>query len=244
MKKVLYVNGCSHSCGSEISYPGSHRTATDIHLCWGGQLARTLNLQQVNHASNGQSNQSIYSTTIHGILELLQTTKPEEILVVIGWSSFDRKEMIYDNKVYPLIPGIADMPFFKEWPQIVQDALKTHLMSLDYINVTPNEFSLIYFSLVNFLKMHGIDYLFFNAINGLSIPKKNLLHKHFNDAPTQAIFDQIANDPNYLHPYNNDMAYYRYLQKDYDCFKDNRNHHFTEDAHIAWADILAKKLTP
>ena len=43
MKRILYVNGCSHSCGAEISYAGSMRESKDLELSWAGQVAKRFN---------------------------------------------------------------------------------------------------------------------------------------------------------------------------------------------------------
>lgn len=241
-KKVLYVNGCSHSCGCEISYIGSSREPEDLQKSWGGQLAEHYGLLHVNDAVPGQSNYAIHSNTIHSILKLLETYSPDEIMVVIGWTSIDRTEIIYNNRLYRFVPAMEELPSFKELPGPVQEAYKNFILTTDYQNNSNNEFSLIYYNTVNFLKLHGIDYYFFNAIIPLGMPICNLLHTTDEGNPTFKIFDQISKDQNYLSPFDINMTYYRYLREKYDCFVDGRHHHFLEDAHSHWAKLLIEKL--
>ena len=71
MKRILYVNGCSHSCGAEISYAGSMRESKDLELYWAGQMAKRFNLIHYNDATSGTGNDAIVSTTIDSLLTLL-----------------------------------------------------------------------------------------------------------------------------------------------------------------------------
>jgi hypothetical protein len=241
MKKVLYVNGCSHSCGAEISYVGSHRTPEDLTQSWAGQLASKFNLIHVNNAISGQDNQGILSGSIHSILNLLDQYKPEEILVIIGWSGFERDYFIYEGVLYRFVPGCENLPYFRRWPEVVQSGFRNYVLGTDLVN-TYNKFSMIYYSMANFLKLHNIDYYFFNALHSVTYPKENLLHQLDEGRPTLKIFDQIKNDPNYLEPLNRDMTYYNYMKSKYDGHVDGRNHHFLVDAQTDWANIIANKI--
>lgn len=241
-KKVLYVNGCSHSCGCEISYVGSCREPADLEKSWGGYIARHYGLEHVNDAVPGQSNYAIYSNTIHSVLNLLETYRPEEIMVVIGWTSIDRTEVIYNNKLYRFVPAMDNLPYFKELPKAIQEAFRNFILMTDYENNSNNEFSLIYYNMVNFLKLHNIDYCFFNAIQSINVPQVNLLHMVDNSRPTYKIFEQIANDRKYISPFDNSMPYYQHLKPKFDCFAEGRNHHFLEDAQQYWAKFLIDHL--
>jgi hypothetical protein len=242
MKKLLYVNGCSHSCGAEISYPDSHRTPDDLKGSWGGQLASRFNLIHYNDAIAGQDNHSIMSSTIHSVLNLLDQYNANEILVIIGWTGFERDHFIYQDKKYRFVPGCQDRPFFKQWPDVVQNAFHNYILGIDLKSNTNNKFSLIYYSLVNFLKLHNVDYYFFNALHAVQYPAKNLLHETSNDNPTIKIFDQIQSDSNYLEPLNWDLTYYAYMKSRFDGHIDGRNHHFLASDQTTWANILADKI--
>lgn len=241
MKKILYVNGCSHSCGAEISYPKSHRTNEDLSNSWAGQLASKYNMIHVNHAIGGQGNDGIFSNTVQSVLNLLDTHHPKEILVIIGWSSFERTEYVYDNKLYRFVPGCQELPLFKKWPLPVRNAFENWILSVDY-HSNMNKFSLIYFNMINFLKQYQLDYYFFNAIQQVIKPKYNLLHELHQNKPCEKLFNLIELDKNYLEPYQPKMTYYNYMRSRYDGHIDGRNHHFLANAQSDWANVLDQKI--
>jgi hypothetical protein len=244
MKKLLYVNGCSHSCGAEISYVGSCRVPEDLTNSWAGQLASRFNLEHVNSAISGQDNLAILSSSIHSILNLLDRCPAEDILVIIGWSGLERDHFIYDDVLYRFVPGCETLPYFKAWPNIVQTAFYNYILGTDLDSSNYNKFSLIYYAMTNFLKLHNIDYYYFNALHAVNYPNKNLLHEVDNQLPTVKIFENIQNDTNYLEPMNWEMTYYNYMRIRHDGHIDGRNHHFLADAQSEWADILAAKMQP
>ena len=242
MKRILYVNGCSHSCGAEISYVGSWRKPKDLELSWAGQMAKRFNLIHYNDATSGTGNDAIVSTTIDSLLTLLDKYKPEEIMVIIGWTSFERTDFIYNNIRYKFVPGVQTLPHFNKWPLIVRNAFDNWIVSIDPYNDSMNKFSLIYYNMVNFFKIHKLDYYFFNAVVPVNLPSTNLLHELTNHQPNMRLFDLIKNDENYLDPFNIDMTYYHYLKARYDGHIDNRNYHFLQDAHYEWCDILTEQI--
>lgn len=241
MKTLLYVNGCSHSCGAEISYPLSLRQPKDLELSWCGQIARKYGLIHHNDAYSGQGNDEIFTTSIYSLSNLLKTVPPENILILIGWSSFDRQYQIFQNKKYSFVPGINETPGFQEWPRQVKKAYKNWILGIDDDD-SLNKFSLIYFNTINFCKMNHLDYYFFNAIEPVKFPRRNLIHHLYNNSVNTDIFECIKDDDNYLEPFNTDMTYYNYLKQRYNGHIDGRNHHFLPDAQAEWADILDENI--
>ncbi len=241
MKKVLYVNGCSHSCGAEISYRNSLREPLDLEMSWGGQIAKKYNLVHVNDAFSGQCNTAILSTTIQGINKLLQYYAPEEIFVIIGWSSFDRTYYIYNENKFMFVPGIHGTDGYKEWPRPVKVAFE-HWVSGENKDDNMNRFSLIYESMTNLLKLNNINYFYFNSIQSVSESTKDFLNVIDNYNPSAYLFDKMKNDKNYLEPFNNEMSYYNYLRQRYDGHIGGRNHHFLSDAQSEWASILEEHI--
>lgn len=242
MKKVLYVNGCSHCCGAEISYVNSHREPKDLELSWPGQLSKKYNLIHKNDALSGQGNQSIYSNTVHSILALLKNYKPDEIFAIIGWSGFERTDFIYDDKRYMFIPGFQETRFFNFWPSTVKKAFKHYILGCDFHNHLQNQTMLLYFSMRNFLEKYNIDYYFINTVHSYFIPTKNLLHELDNHRVTDDLLNMLKEDKNYLEPFNNDMTYYSYMRHRYDGHIEGRNHHFLEDAQQEWADLIHERI--
>ena len=242
MKKLLYVNGCSHCCGAEISYVGSHRESKDLELSWPGKLAKSYNLIHKNDALSGQGNQSIFSNTVHSILNLLKTHKPEEIFVIIGWSGFERTDYIYEDKRYMFIPGFQEVKQFSMWPSVIKKAFNSWILGCDFDNHLMNQNLLYYFSMKNFLEKYNVEYYFINTVHSYVVPVKNLMHDLDNFKVTTDLVDMLKNDVRYLEPFNNDMAYYQYMKVRYNGHIDGRNHHFLEDAQQEWAELIDEKI--
>ena len=239
MKKVLYVNGCSHSCGAELEYVGSCRTPYDFTNGWGGIIANKYNLIHYNDARPGAGNKEIHSTLIYSLLKLLEEYKPSEIFVIVGWTSFERTEIIYENTNYTFAGGLNEnqAPWIKNWPSVVQDAYKSWVMTTDFDH-SINTFSMYYFATINFLNLNKIPYFFFNAINPIHSPSRNFLNCSTGDDWNKRLFYLMENDPNYLEPHNPEMTYLNYLKKKYDPQIEGRNFHFREDAQQEWANLL------
>jgi len=111
--KILLVNGCSHTAGSEMEYvyqPNCYHKAWPKHL---GDLLKTKEV--VNIAQPGASNDTIFRTTQDWIIDnvILGEEKdfdsvpeqgknaesrkpkylPEDIIVILFWSGVDRYEV-------------------------------------------------------------------------------------------------------------------------------------------------------
>lgn len=243
MKKIFYINGCSHSCGNEISYPRSFRTQFDLDNCFGGLIAQKYGLPHHNDAWPSQSNKAIYSSSVFSLLKLLELYKGSEIFVLIGWSGYWRTEIVYDDKLYRIFVNLP----LDDKPKYIQKFYKSWIMRSND-DVHTNDFSLWYFAMKNFLDQYKIDHLFFNAVNSIvETPKKNLLHATSNHETDENLFEIIKNDKNFLEPFNKDYSFYLHMRKKYDPFEGGRYHHFGIEAHKEWADILIpyvdKKLT-
>jgi hypothetical protein len=236
MKKILYVNGCSHSAGAEISKPNSQRDPMDLELSFGGQLAKKYKLIHHNDAIPGQGNDAILSQTIHSVLELLDIFDPEEILVVIGWAGYDRINFVYDNIWYCFCTGGGNPNVSQN--KIVEQAYNNWIMTTDPKN-NLNKFLVTYISMVNFLEKHKIQYCMFNGSSPVvTKPENNLIHKAAGNKPTIKIFNHIVNNENFLGRDNSKLGYYEFLSENYNPFANGRKWHFGPDAHSAWATVL------
>jgi hypothetical protein len=237
MIKVLYVNGCSHSVGAEISRPGFYRQPYDYEHSYGGVISRKFGLIHHNDAIEGGSNNLIETTTIQSILTLLETYHPSEIFVIIGWTGYDRSEATYKNKLYRFIPNSV----IQDCPYTVNEWYKFWVANTDN-DASMNKFLLQYGLVSTFLKYHNIKYYFFNSIIPAYIPKINLLHEVLDNKPNAHLINMMKNDQNFLEPFNSDKTFYNILKKNHDGCKDGRWHHFTEDGHLAWAEFLLERI--
>ena len=246
MKKILYVNGCSHAAGSEITAARRYWEPEDIKKSWSGKIASKYNLECINDAIPGQGNESILTNTLNSLMKLLHAHDPQDVLVIISWTGFDRVDYIFDGVNYRISAWSNNLKDFGEWPNAVKKAWETTVNGSDR-DFVMNRFSIIYFTLYSFLKSMGIDYLFFNAINECYIPNRNLLHTLYNTEINSSLFRIMKSDQDYIDAFDHASTYCQYLKnRNFDGHVNGRLGHFMEDGHQAWFEyleniLLAKK---
>lgn len=105
---VLYSNGDSFVFGMECLEDFS-KEERNKEYAFPKHIAEGLRCQTyINNAYNGATNEFIFRTTIFDLLELEKNgTKPEDVFVVVGWTSLNRFEIYgrtwYENQV----PGVT-----------------------------------------------------------------------------------------------------------------------------------------
>jgi len=106
MKKILLGEGCSWTAGSiidpkleGITSDVMDRRNTDYRLpkMWPDKLGKLLNVRVKNDGHAGSSNDSIVRRTIENVLILLEEYKPENIFVIIGWTSPERRDFYFKD---------------------------------------------------------------------------------------------------------------------------------------------------
>jgi hypothetical protein len=114
-KTYLCAIGCSHMAGSEISGPGvTERVKVNVLNAWAGLLAKEHNLNYINRAMPGGSNEYIMRTTIDFVSKWLhQGRDPAELFMVIGWTTNERVEFTWEGKHIHWANG-SDPEYFKE----------------------------------------------------------------------------------------------------------------------------------
>jgi hypothetical protein len=199
---MIYVNGDSHSIGLGVD-PGKS---------FAGLVAQHFNLELVNHAKVGASNQRIIRTT----REFLAQNKPT--LVLIGWSTWEREEWQYQGQYYNVnSSGHSGLPEelktrYKQW---------VAEQTVDTVDIKSQHWHQKIYQLHQELEDQNISHLFFNC-----------MYNFFK------IKEPLNWGNNYLGPYNNDSSYYWYLRnQEYDT---DKWYHFDKDGHQAWADNLIK----
>ncbi len=101
MKKIILCDGDSWTSG-DIVDPNifgdklehvNHPKNTEYRLprVWPGKLEKLIGIETDNISIAGSSNDAIVRRTLRRVIQLLETYKPEEIFVIIGWSSPERK---------------------------------------------------------------------------------------------------------------------------------------------------------
>jgi len=173
--KLMLCDGDSWTSGDIINpelelagkeHPNVNDPSNDdyrLPKVWPHKLGKLLNVETLNIAMAGSSNDAIVRRTMRKVKELLLDYKPEDLFVIIGWSSPERKdfyytgeweswETIYPVQNYQLIPDKDIDTFYKIYqekfwnePEYVERYMQQNLL-LHY-----------------FLEEHDVRHLFFDA---------------------------------------------------------------------------------
>lgn len=187
---------------------------TDLTQSWPHLLSARLGFTLINEAKGGTSNPRIMRVAS----QALSTADPKTF-VVIGWTSWEREEWLHQGQYYDVNSGGHDnLPFelqerYKQWvteqdPE--QQSIKSKNMHEQLHRLHRS------------LKDRHIPHLFFNALMPFQHNLLDPVHKEWGK--------------NYLGPYDNDLSYYWYLKNH--GWNHTNNHHYTDDAQRAWADVL------
>jgi hypothetical protein len=224
---ILYVNGDSHSAGAEAVNP--YCFAVDDPLYWGlgrkphpdnervsygCQLANQLGAILHCDAESASSNGRIIRTTEH---YLRYNSKPD--LVIIGWSTWEREEWLYDNIYWQVNAGGVG----EDWPDAIKERYKKWIADMDIAPMENKAHTYIY----NFhkkLESEGINHFFFTCYE----PWNNVAMLDWNGY--------------YLDPYNRDFTYFNWCKNQGFKTVNENSYHFGPDAHAAWADFLHQNL--
>ena len=221
---ILYVNGDSHSAGAEavntfcfaeddpLYYAlGRQPHPDNIKASYGCEIANQLYAILHVDAESASSNDRIIRTT----REYLKETTPD--LVIIGWSSWEREEWLYDGIYWQINAGGIG----EDWPTTIKDRYKQWITSVNYQQKQQEIHAKIW-------QLHTdlgqIPHLFFNCFNSFTCAPLNW-------------------GLSYINPYDPAYTYSNWLTtKGYKTVAKG-NYHFGEDAHRAWAEFLIPHLT-
>lgn len=222
---ILYVNGDSHSAGAEAV--NEHCFAQDEYkyrklgrrphpdnnkVCFGNIIAKELGATFYNGSESASSNSRIIRTT----KDYLEHNTPD--LVVIGWSTWEREEWLYENQYWQVNAAGVGL----DWPRYIKDKYRQYIANLDWSAAES--------------KAHNDIFLFHRQLNELNIP-----HLFFNSYCYFNTPNKVDWQNNYIDPYNPDMTYYNFLTKN--GYKSKPSYHFGADGHAKWADFLLPYLT-
>jgi len=233
---ILYINGDSHSAGAEaVTYhafandgnkywgtPHRHPHLENLQVCFGTRLASALNADWINHAESGSSNQRIIRSTE----VFLETSNIKDLVVLIGWSTWEREEWLHNGVYYQVTASGTDtvpkelQDKYKQW--VIETSAKTAENELHWHQTIYN------FHLK--LKARGVRHLFFNTYRYFAHIKQNNLQR-FNWGN------------NYIGPYNQDLTYYYWLKENGFSTVAPNSYHYGADAHAKWAEFLKPHLT-
>lgn len=178
MTKLLYANGCSWTAGNGIEMDPllQHKTSREKSeamksMNWASQLGKLLDCDVINQSQGAGSNKRMVRTTCDYI-QALDKEKYKDLLVILGWSTVDRNELLLDDgeyhqwcmfnatqKISSHRPGLND--YFLREVDKVQDGYMKYIIN-SRMNYT--YFFQEMFLMSNLLENLNIRYLFFSSL--------------------------------------------------------------------------------
>jgi len=226
---ILYVNGDSHAAGAQAvnDYCFANDDFTKVALgrkphpdnlavSWGAHLSKMLNLALVCDAEAASSNERILRTTT-SFLDTVDSKRYSHLMVIIGWSNWERTEFLNSNNEYVQIN-----PRFYPEEQELLNQFKKYVRETKYA-VKQTEWHNKIWNLHVDLEEKKIPHLFFNA------------NDSFNG------IEPLDWNNSYIDPYNENSRFISWAESK--KFKCNNWYHYGPDAHLSWAHYLLNWLT-
>lgn len=228
---LLYVNGDSHTAAAEAVNPhgfaqddgqyvqrGRRPHPDNLKVSWGRKLADLMNSDFSCNAESASSNDRIRRTTI----DYLASRKDRKIqdlpwpdYMVIGWSTWERAEWLYDDIYWQVNAGGVG----HDWPDEIKRRYKNYVANIDYQKCMREEHKKIYQMHLD-LNLMGFKHLFFNTF----LPFSGT--------------EQVDWGNSYLEPYNPDFTFYNWCLAQGFKTVYPESYHFGPDAHAAWAEFI------
>ena len=233
----VFINGCSHSAGSEIAGSSIGDGDDCRNGAFGAKLAKKLNVPWTNIAMPGASNDYIFRTTFFWLNHNIELAKKS--LFLIHWTGSARCEYFHD--------GGVDNPFMWHWNPFVPDPNVGHLHP-GYHGYVPKHFSknatkicntlfenefhwevnrylnIIY--LQNFLKVHNIPYIFRNAFGSCASGER------------YGFYEQQVDQTRYVGMQDTNQSFFEHCLDNGFSIEGQLYMHHKEDAHDYWAEKL------
>ena len=219
---ILYVNGDSHSAGAEainsycfaeddITYRklGRKPHPDNLEVSYGRVLANDIGALLHCDAESASSNDRIIRTT----REYLNSSVPS--LIVIGWTTWEREEIYFNNQYYQFSIGCKGIDWSDELKKIYLNWIPT-------INHKQKE-----------QEAHEKIWAFHNEI-------KDIPHLFFNTYLSFDFVEQLNWNDAYLSPYDKNQTYYHWLSAQGHHTVNTNSYHYGPIAHQSWANHLTK----
>ncbi len=216
---------------------------------WPHKLGKFLDVEVINSSISGSSNDGIVRRIVEEVLKLLNDYKSDEIYVIVGWTSPERRDFYYrghwdDSFIESwetLYPSQPDMKWpNKELKTFFKTYIKWFAHQEEYISRYVDQNLYLHY----FLESHNIEHLFFDAFYERGpggIESSIDLIDELRNIDTNSIkhFLKIRKD------FFKDKSFKRILVDGGGKFKDGlwgQDYHPTELGHKLWAAELYKDL--
>lgn len=204
---MLYVNGCSLTYGMELGTVGYKLHQTELNSTenlyrmnhsWPGILSRLMNVQLINDAITGASNERIFRTTI----DYIENCSVVPTYVVIGWTSLGRTE-VYDlntNKEEQITfraGGIQTLQSHNRISKVLLDYTNFYIENFLNYDWMAKKLHPMVVSMQAYLRSKNINYIMFSAINN-KMETRGLNH-YLPDSFYGSVSEKYKIGP-FLHP--------------------------------------------
>lgn len=275
--KIIYANGDSWTAGDivdpelfpdqpwHVNHP--ENAAYRLPKVWPHKLGAKLGVEVINNSIAGASNDTVLRSSINDLIDLLKKYKPEEILVLIGWSSPERKDFFYKWDIngegyweclYP-----AELNHWSSDREELMDFFKLYVKNHWYEEEYITRHCLNTITLHNFLKANNVKHKFFNAFYE---GKKEVLdptsHQLYESTPLDSYISDFVVDKgiktlkrlhvdNIISEYKNiqkefffNKSFIKYLFEQTGIHKQEEliDYHPTELGHKLWSEFLYEEL--
>ena len=266
MKKILYGEGCSWTGGhvgddSNMVKPGltdgqlmsKENESYRLPKLWPHKLGKLLNIENVHNAGEpGSSNDGVVRRTVENVLGMLKNYSPDEILVVVGWTSPERKDFFHreltsEKGQWTTLQPAQNMEFYTSDAKDLKHFFNTYVKSFwqkeEYISRYVQQNLYLHY----FLKSHDIEHLFYSSFYESSYGIADMTKEEYDDVLSNTLekFNDLCKIS------HKDLTFRKYVQEVHiDENSNNRHktkffadHHPTELGHTLWAEELAKDLS-
>tara|TARA_B100001113_G_scaffold215745_1_gene176936 strand:+ start:2539 stop:3372 length:834 start_codon:yes stop_codon:yes gene_type:complete len=272
MKKLILCDGDSWTSGDIINpklklageeHPYvNHPKNDDYRLpkVWPHKLGKLLDVDVLNIAHAGSSNDGVVRRTMRKVKELLLEYKTKDLFVIIGWSSPERKDFYYRGEheswetIYPAQGSSSD----KDLESFYKIYVEKFWNDVEYVERYIQQNLLLHY----YLKEHNIDHIFFDAFYETKGDRSIFSSTDIDDIiikvgyDTKGHYELIEYFTKLKKEFTLDTTFRSHLLdkdkpfthegKEFYSFKKElfnaEDHHPSESGHETWANYLKDKL--
>jgi hypothetical protein len=243
--KFLLSNGCSHTAGGEIEYQWQ---PTCYDKAWPKKLANKIKHKSINISKSGNSNQSIYRTTLDWVYNNVVREKkinPKDLTVIVMWSGFDRSEIFFpDTNIIDSINPFAIADRYNT--ELIEEIKKLQKLMITFQDNLVSDYrslNLVH-NLSTWLDSFGVKHYFINGI--YHFPEMNYLNESYSNHAYYMSYktllelygeNKIKNHYAFSDP-NETFYQHMITSSGFKPVKHSNLGHFDGDGHEYWAEKM------
>lgn len=234
MYKCLVSGGCSFAYGFNLK---------DRDKRYSKILAQHLNVELIDVSAAGMTNEFISAATISGITKALEKYSPEEILVVVGWTTTERFEY-FNKKIGRIMSGYVNLTRHMYGDKHEEDVERSQLISKYLWDPSYGYYKLIHsFNYLHtFCKEQRVTVIHKHNVqhHAARFPSIKLLHTdvHNNDLIDRCF---TADTKKRFQLMTIEKSFQLFTMESKYVIDPKRDTHPNEQGHILWAERLMIK---